>query len=464
VKISFSGGNLKVTKEKVENSQAFLTIEMEPAEMEAGMQDSYRHLSQKANIPGFRKGKAPRAVVERHLGKPRLLEEAIDHMLPQAYEQALKEQEIEPFAQPEVEIAQTDPLIFKAVVPLTPTVELGDYRGIRMSPETVDITDDKINQVFEELRHQHATWEPVERPLDYDDMAVIDIDGEVEEKPYVKKIGAQYQVLRDAITPAPGFVQQIVGMKKEEEKEFTLSFPGDYPNSQVAGKEARFKVKLSEIKEEKLPELNDDFAKQVSPEFKTLETLREEVVKSLQVRGEENARMDFEEKVINAVIEESRVDYPPILVEMEINRILNEQVRQLQMSGRGLDEYLQSINKTEEQLREELRPVAAKNVTASLVLGKVAEDEKIDVNDADIENGINNMTRGAAEDKKEELRKLLDTPQTRQSMTQSLRTRKTIERLTEIARNTGDSKKETKEPTKKVASKEKEKDTKEEVK
>ncbi len=455
---------MKVTKEKVENSQAFLTIEMEPAEMEAGMQDSYRHLAQKANIPGFRKGKAPRAVVERHLGKSRLLEEAIDHMLPQAYEQALKEQEIEPFAQPEVEITQTDPLILKAVVPLTPTVELGDYRGIRKSQETVDITEDEINIVLEELRHQHATWEPVERPLDYDDMAVIDIDGEVEEKPYISKIGAQYQLLHDAITPAPGFVEQIVGMKKEEEREFTLSFPEDYPNSQVAGKEARFKVKLSEIKEEKLPELNDELAGQVSQDFNTLEALREEVVKSLQVRGEENARMDFEEKVINAVIEKSGVEYPPILVEMEINRILNEQMRQLQMSGRGLDEYLQSINKTGEQLREELRPVATKNVTASLVLGKVAEEEKIEVNDADIENGINNMTRGATEEKREELRKLLDTPQTRQSMTQSLKTRKTIERLTEIARNTADSEKETKKPTKKGAKKGTDKETKEEEK
>jgi trigger factor len=440
---------LKVTKEKEENRQAYITVEMEPAEMETSLQDAYQHLAQKADIPGFRKGKAPRGVVERHLGRPRLLEEALDRMLPQAYEQALKDQEIEPFAQPDVEITQTDPLIFKAVVPLAPAVELGDYGSIRLTPEPVDITDENVNAVIEELRHQHATWEPVDRPLDYNDLAVIDINGMVDEKPYVQKVGAQIQVLKDLMSPAPGFSDQIVGMKKEEEKEFTLSFPEDYPNDKVAGKEGHFKVSLSEIKEEKLPELNDDFAGQVSPDFKTVDALREEVVNSLKVRAEERVRMDFEEKVIETAIEQSKVEYPPVLIEMEINRILNEQVRQLQMSGRGMDEYLRSINKTAEQLREELRPVATKNVAASLVMSKVAETEKIEVTESDIENGINNMTRGAGEDRMEELRKVLDTPQTRESLKQSLRTRKTIERLAEIAKTTEGPKKQTKTTKKK---------------
>jgi trigger factor len=251
------------------------------------------------------------------------------------------------------------------------------------------------------------------------------------------------------MSPAPGFSDQIVGMKKEEEKEFTLSFPEDYPNDKVAGKEGHFKVSLSEIKEEKLPELNDDFAGQVSPDFKTVDALREEVVNSLKVRAEERVRMDFEEKVIETAIEQSKVEYPPVLIEMEINRILNEQVRQLQMSGRGMDEYLRSINKTAEQLREELRPVATKNVAASLVMSKVAETEKIEVTESDIENGINNMTRGAGEDRMEELRKVLDTPQTRESLKQSLRTRKTIERLAEIAKTTESPKKQTKTTKKK---------------
>jgi trigger factor len=225
---------LKVTREKEENRQAFLTVEMEPAEMEEGMRHAYERVVKKASIPGFRKGKAPRAVVERTLGRGRILEEALDRLLPQAYEQALKEQTIEPYAQPELEITQADPLVFKAVVPLMPTVELGDYRSVKMQPEPVDIKDDNIAAVMEELRHQHATWEPEDRPLDYNDMAVIDINGEVEDKPYVKRAAAQVQITKDMITPAPGFAAQIAGMKKGEEKEFTLAFPADYPSGREA--------------------------------------------------------------------------------------------------------------------------------------------------------------------------------------------------------------------------------------
>lgn len=434
---------MKITKEKEENRQAFLTVELEPSEMEEAMQDSYKTLARKAEIPGFRKGKAPRAVVERHLGRSRLVEEAVNKVVPQAYEQALKEQEIEPFAQPEIELTQAEPVIFKAVVPLGPVVELGDYQSIRMTPESVEVTKEKVDSVLEELRHQYATWESVDRPLAYNDLTVIDISGKVDEKPYVQKIGAQYQVLKDSVSPAPGFSDQIIGMKKDDEKEFTLAFPEDYPNKEVAGKEGAFKVKLTEIKEEKLPEMNDTLAAQVSPEFNTVKSLREETEKRLRENAEEQSRMDFEEKLINAVVEQAKVEYPPVLVEMEINRILNEQNRRLQLSGRGMDDYLKSINKTEEQLREELRPVSLKNVNASLVLGRITEAEKIEVSEEDIDKGIDGMTGSTAEDKREDLRKLLDNPQTRQSLRQSLLTRKTFDRLVEIARSEVQSKKET---------------------
>jgi trigger factor len=446
---------LKITIEKEENRQAYLTVELEPAEMEEALEDSYKKLAQQAEIPGFRKGKAPRAIVERHVGHARLVEEAVNKLVPQAYEQALKEQEIEPFAQPEIELTQAEPVIFKAVVPLEPTVELGDYQSIRMTPEPVEVTDDKVNSVFEELRHQYANWEPVDRPLDYNDLAVIDISGKVDGKPYVQKIGAQYQVLKDSVSPAPGFSDQLVGMKKGDEKEFTLSFPEDYANNEVAGKEGDFKAKLTEIKEEKLPEMNDEFAAQISPEFNTVKSLREETLKRLQQNAEEKSRMDFEEKLINAVVEQAQIEYPPVVVEMEINRILNEQNRRLQMSGGGMDDYLKSINKTEEQLREELRPVSVKNVDASLVLSRITEAEKVEVTEEDIDRGIDGMTGNTAEDKRADLRKLLDNPQTRQSIKQSLMSRKTVDRLVEIAKSAVILKKTT--GTKKDSTKEEEK-------
>ncbi len=441
---------MKVTKEKEENRQAYLTIEMEPDDMEHGMEHAYNHLVQTANIPGFRKGKAPRDIVERTLGKGRMLEEAIDHMIPEAYRKALEEQKIEAYAQPEVEITKADPLTFNAVVPLVPTVVLGDYKSIRSDLEPAEVKKENVDSVLEELQHQHATWEPVDRPVKYDDLAVIDINADDnEDKPLVKKASSQYQVLKDSITPAPGFADQLIGMNKEETKEFDLKFPDDYPSKQMAGKQAHFKVTLHEIKEENLPELNDDLAKQISTQFQTVEDLRKEAEKGLKMRADENARMALEEKVINAAIEQAKIEYPPVIIDIEIQRILNDQDRQMQMSGQNLDDYLKSINKTAEQLVEDLKPIAIKNITASLVLSQISVDEKIEVTEEEIMNGIQNMVRSIGPEKQDEMLKMLDTPNTRQSLTQSIKTRKTIERLTEIAKNKpAEPAKETKEEEK----------------
>ena len=425
---------MKVTNEKTENSQAFLTIEMEPAEVEESLEASYHRLVRKTNIPGFRKGKAPRTILERYLGKESLLEDALNNLIPKAYENAIKEQKIEAIAQPHIEIAQTDPLVFKAVVPLAPTIKLGDYHHIQVTPESVELTEDNVNAAIEQLRHQQATWEPVDRPVDFGDLVVLDVDSNIEGKPFINQKGVQYQVLRDVFLPAPGFAEQLSGMKKGDEKEFKLQFPSDYPRGEVAGKEPSFKVKVTEIKQERLPELNDEFASGISPDFKTLDSLREQVSTNLRLGAEEQARVDFEERVIEAAVDLSQVEFPPILVEAEINRLLSQQRRRWQMDDKGLEEYLKSINKTEEELREELRPLAAKRVTQSLVLGKIAEEEKIEVGDAETDTEIENMTKNVDENKKDELKGLLNAPQARESLKQTLMTRKTIQRLVEIAK------------------------------
>lgn len=426
---------MKVTNEKVENSQAFLTIEMEPAEVEESLEKSYHRLVKKANIPGFRKGKAPRAILEQHIGREGLLNDALNNLLPEAFEKAITEQKIEAFAQPHIEIAQTDPLVFKATVPLPPTIKLGDYHHIQVVPEPVELSEDDISAAMEQLRHQHVTWEPVERPADFGDLLVLDVESNVEGKPLINQKGAQYQVLRDAPFPAPGFAEQLVGMRRDEEKELKLQLPLDYPKAELAGKEASFKVRITEIKQEKLPELSDEFAKEINPDFKTLSSLREQVSTNLRLKAEEKARADFEERLIEAVDDITELEFPPILVETEINHLINQQLQRWQMGGKGLEEYLSSINKTEEELREELRPLATKRVTWSLVLGKIAEEEKIEVNDSEIEAEIESMTKGATENK-DELQKFLNTPQFRESIKQSLVTRKTIQRLTEIAKGT----------------------------
>jgi trigger factor len=423
---------VKVTNEKTENSQTYLTIEMEPAEVEEGLEKSYHRLVQRAKVPGFRKGKAPRAIFERYFGRESLLEEAIEKLVPEAYEKAIKEQAIEPIARPQIEVTQTEPLVFKAIVPLKPKVKLGDYHSLRLTPEAVSVSDDDVNTVIEGLRHRHATWEPVDRPVELGDSVVMDIWSNTDGQPFINQKGLQYQALKDV--PFPGFGDQIVGMKKDEEKEFKLQLPADYPRSELAGKEPQFKVRVNEIKQEILPELNDDFAKQVNPEVKDLAELREKILAELKARAEERARIEFEDKVIDAVAAQAQVEFPPVLVENEVHRLIDQRFR----GEQELEAYLKSINKTEKQLHEELHPIATQRVTRSLVLGQVVEDEKIEVSQAEIDADAKRLVDGTTENNKDKMEKFLATPEARESMEQSLLTRKTIERLVDIAQDSGE--------------------------
>ncbi len=424
---------MKVTREKTENSQVFLTIEMEPTEVEESLDKSYHRLVRKTNIPGFRKGKAPREILERYIGKECLLDDAIDNLLPEACEKAIKEQEIEAIARPHVEITQTDPVVFKVTVPIKPTIKLGDYHHIQVTPEPVDVTEDDVNTAIEQLRHQEATWEPVERPVEFGDLVVLDIESNIEDKPFISRKGIQYQVVHDLPFPAPGFAEQLLGMKKNEDKEFKLQFPSDFSNAELAGKGSSFKVRITEIKQEILPELDDEFAGGINPDFKSVDSLREQVSADLKLRAEEKARIDFEERVIEAVVDIAELEFPPILVEMEIDRLFNQRLQRLQVGKEGLEEYLRGINKTEEELREGLRPLATKRVTRSLVLGRIADEEKIEVTDSEIEAEIENMTKSAAE-KKDELQEFLNRLESRESIKQLLTARKTIRQLVEIAK------------------------------
>lgn len=425
---------MKVTREKTENKQAFLTIEMEPDEIEASLEDSYQRLVKKTRVPGFRKGKAPRAVLENYLGKESLLEEALKNLIPKAYGDAVKEQNIEAVARPDIKLVQTEPVIFKAVVPLSPTVELGDYHNIKVTPEPVEIAEDEVNAAIERLRHQEATWEPVERPVDFGDLVALDIESNIEGRPFINQNGIQYQVLRDISYPAPGFAEQLCGMKKDEEREFQLQYPSDHPQSDLAGKEPWFKVRVTEIKQEKLPELNDEFAREVGSDLETLDALRERVSTNLRLKAEEKAKADFEERVIDAAVEVSQVEFPPVLVEVEIDRLISQQARRWQMDDKSFEAYLKSINKTKEALREELRPIATKRVTQSLALDKIAEEEKIEVGDDEIETEKERMTKGMDEDRRNELQGFFQSSEVRESIRRTLITQKTVQRLAEIAR------------------------------
>lgn len=421
---------MKVSTEPVENSQVALNVEMEAVEVDEYLEKAYNRLVGKVSIPGFRKGKAPRVILEQHVGKDTLFQEALECLIPEAYEKALEEQEIEAIGQPKIELTQTEPVVFKAIVPLRPTVKLGDYKQIRLKSEPVEISDEDVDAMIEQLRHENAVLSPVDRPVEFGDIVTIAIEGESQGEPFVSRKDLVYEVSRDSRVPLPGFAEKLEGMKKGEKRSFVLSYPSDYEMQELAGKEYSFDVTISEVKEKKLPEVDEEFAKSLGREG--LASMRERIFTNLKARGEEKARLEFEQKVVDTAVELSEVEYPPVLIDREIDRLLNEEARNFVEGARGLENYLRSINKTIDDHREELRPVASQRALRSLVLEKVAEAEKVEVSASEIDDEIEKMVKDAGE-QAEEMRKLFNSSQAREPIKNFLVNRKTVERLVQIA-------------------------------
>ena len=423
---------MKVSTEAAENRQTILEVEADPEEVERSLESAYRRLVQKAQVPGFRKGKAPREMLERHLGKGALLQEALERLVPQLLNQAIDEQGIEPIAQPEVEITQIDPVIFKATVPLRPNVELGDYKVINILREPAEVTDDEVNRVIEQLRRQQGTWEPVERPVQFNDLVTINVVGTVDGENVINRNDLQFQVVQGMPVPVPGFVEELVGIEAGGEKEFTITTSEDYAAKELAGKSCIFKVKVVDVKEQKLPEPDDEFAKSLGQGFETFGDLKEDVFSHLKVMAEDGARRAYENKVIDALVEASKIEFPPVMVEKEIDRLIAAQESELQASRISLEDYLRSQKKSREELREELKPVAGKQIAGSLALSKLAEDEGIAVSAEEIDQEIETMVQNTGE-QGENMRKLFSSAGARKSLEGVLVTRKTVGRLVEIA-------------------------------
>lgn len=436
---------MKVLSNKIENRQALLTIELEAAEVEQSLQKSYRRLVKKTDIPGFRQGKAPRAVLERHIGKENLLEDALDYLLPRVCADVIEQQKLKIIARPDIKVTKTAPVVFEATVPLTPTVKLADYYRIKMKPKPVKLKKEEVSTVIGQLRRRSATWEPVERAVENKDLVILDVESSVEDKPFIGEKGAQYQVLSGSSFPAPGFTEQLLGMKSDQEKKFKLKLTESYPESGMAGKEASFKVKILEVKEERLPPLDDSFAKRVGPGLETMDSLREQISADLKKRAEEKAGVDFEERVVEALVDQSELEYPPVLVGMELDQIVNQHRERLGATARSPEEYMERLKGApQEELRERYRPIAIQRVAGSLVLDKVTEAEKIEVGDPEIDAEIERMTQNAG-NRKDEQKKILNSPETRGSIRDLLTTRKTIQRLVDIAKGSGKKKKSKKE-------------------
>ena len=424
---------MKIATQSVENSQAVLQIEVEPGEMEESLDRAYRQLVKRVGVPGFRKGKAPRSVLERYVGKEGLQREAMEDLVPELCTRVIEEQKMEVIAQPQIEIIQSDPVIFKAIFPLRPHVELGDYHAIRVDKQPVEVGDEEINSVINQLRERHAVWSPVERPVNFEDLVVVDIDEEAKDGTVKTYQARQFPLVKDSLIPLPGFAEHLVGMATGGVKEFALTYPDDYKLKELAGRDTKFKVKLIEVKEKHLPELDDDFAKSLGQGMENLEALRNFVAANLRKAAEEAAKRDYERKLVEEVVGLSKVDFPPVLVDREIDSLLKERDFIFREQG-GLQGYLKNFNKTEQGMKEELRPEAVRRITESLVLGKVIEQEEITVDAAEIAAEIESMTKDAG-DRVEEMKRMLGTDQARQVVEERQLSLKALQKLTEIALN-----------------------------
>ena len=407
-------------------------VEAEPAEVEKSLSTAYRHLVNRVAVPGFRTGKAPREMLERHIGKGPLLEEALEHLVPELLGKAIDEAKIDVIAKPQIEITNIEPVKFKATVSLPPTIELGNYQELRIDKEAVSVSEEEINKVIEQVRAQSAVWEPVERPVKFDDMVTIDLFGKAGDEQLIDKKDLPMRVVKDIPVPVPGFPEQIEGMEKGLEKEFTIAVTEDFAAKKVAGKSCYFKVKVTEIKEQKLPEINDDLAKSMGDGCETMEAMRKNINTNLQNLYEAGAMRRYEQKVLEAVADMSKIEFPPILVEQEVQHAIEEQAHELEERRVTLQDYLKSQQKTVDELRESLRPMAKKQIAVSLVISEVVDKEKLQATPEEIDAEINRVSASAGE-KAEELRKVFQSPESKGAIARTIMAGKAVKMLMDIA-------------------------------
>ncbi len=378
---------MKITSERLENCQVRLEIEVDEARMEKAMKKVARRISRESVIPGFRPGKAPYSVVVRRVGKEILSRQAFEDMSEAVVKEALEQAGIEPYDQVEVEDLQFEPVRLTLIVPVAPVVELGDYRAIRVEPPDVSLDEAEVEKTLERIQRAQGQWQPVERPAQWDDLVVVDIVGTIGDEVVLKNEERELILTADSSYPAPGFQDEIVGVSAGQDAAFDLRYPEDIASERLAGQEVHFEVHIHEVKELELPPLDDELAQTVG-DYETLDDLRAEIRTNLQRRMEREAEEKYATEVLTKVVEGATIEFPSVMVEDEIDRIVADQQQRLKQEGLSYSDFLAMNGKTEEEHRRDLRPMAENRVRRYLVLGKIVELEKLKVNEEEIEAAI----------------------------------------------------------------------------
>ncbi len=374
--------------EKLEKNMAKLTIEVPAEELENAIEDVYRKNRGKIAIPGFRKGKAPRKVIEQMYGKGVFYEDAANELIQTAYEKALKECEETIVSSPKINVVQLEsgkPFVFTAEVALKPEVTLGQYKGVEVKKADVEVTEEEIDAEVNRERENSARTITVEdRPVKDGDMTVIDFEGFVDGVAFEGGKGENYPLTIGSGTFIPGFEEALIGAEIGVETDVNVTFPEDYQAAELAGKAAVFKCTVKEIKEKELPELDDEFASEVSV-FETLAEYREDVKKKIAERKEEEAKNAKEDNVISAIIEGARMEIPDAMLETQQRQMVDDFANRMETQGISMEQYLQYTGMTESRLHEQMRPQALRRIQSRLVLEAVVKAEQITASEEDFE-------------------------------------------------------------------------------
>lgn len=433
--------------EKLEKNMAKLTIEVSAEELDKAIEEAYNKSKGKISIPGFRKGKAPRKMIERMYGKEVFYEDAANILIPDAYEKALEDCEEEIVSSPKVEVAQLEagkPFIFTAEVALKPEVTLGKYKGVEVPKADVAVTDEEVNAEIDREREKNSrTVEVTDRAVREKDIATIDFEGFVDGVPFQGGKGEDYPLTIGSGAFIPGFEEALVGAEVGKETDVNVTFPEDYQAAELAGKAAVFKCTVKKLQEKQLPELDEDFVSEVSDESDTVEEYRAEVRKKLEDRKAAEAKDAKEEAAIEAVIADAGMDIPDAMLETQQRQMVQDYAQRLQSQGLSMEQYMQFTGMTPQMLLEQVKPQALKRIQSRLVLEAVAAAENVEASEEDFEEEVRKMGESYKMEA-DKVKELLGEEGKKQVL-QDIRVRKAVDFVVENAKEKAAKKKKDKE-------------------
>ena len=421
--------------EKTENAnEVKFEITVEATKFEDAMKKVYFKSAKYFNIPGFRKGKAPMQIVEKYYGPEIFYEDAFNEVAQEALEEAVEENKLDVVSRPEVDVKQMEKgkdLIFTVVMQTKPEAEVSKYKGIEIKKVEYNVTDEDIEHELHHMQEHNSRLISVEdRAVESGDTTTIDFEGSVDGVPFEGGKAENYDLEIGSNTFIPGFEDQIIGMKIDEEKDVKVKFPEEYFSKELAGKDAVFKVKLHEIKKKELPELDDEFAKDVS-EFDTLKELKADIKSKKEKQNEEKAKYETQDAVIKALCEKTKVEIPSGMVEMEVENMLKDFEQRLAYQGLNLEQYFKMMGKTEEEVKKEYEPQAIEGIKSRLALEAVIKAEKIEATDKEVEDKMKEMAKNYGKENDEEF---LKNENVRNYIKQGLESEKAIDFLVKNAK------------------------------